>query len=345
VTQCKRVAIDTSKAVFTLHGIDQNDRPVLRINLRRAQMIPFFTKLLPTEIAMEACGGAHHWARELSELGHEVHLIPPQYVKPYVKRSKNDRNDAEAICEAAGRPGMHFVPVKSVTQQAQGMVLKVRESLVGQRTLLINTLRGHAAEFGVIAGKGIAKIGPLLAAFDQEASIPPEAKDMAVLLGQQIADIDAKVKELEVKLSAAHKANAVSQNLATIPGVGPVTALTLATEIDPAAFESGRHLAAWAGLTPKERSTGGKQKMGGISRAGNERLRSLLVTGATSVIKAAMKPGSQLMTDWLRALLLRKPRKVVAVALANKMVRVAWVLMARGEVYRRPTGPTAAAAA
>ncbi len=345
MTQYKRVAIDTSKAVFTLHGIDQNDRPVLRINLRRAQMIPFFTKLLPTEIAMEACGGAHHWARELSELGHEVHLIPPQYVKPYVKRSKNDRNDAEAICEAAGRPGMHFVPVKSVTQQAQGMVLKVRESLVGQRTLLINTLRGHAAEFGVIAGKGIAKIGPLLAVFDQEASIPPEAKDMAVLLGQQIAEIDAKVKELDVKLSAAHKANAVSQNLATIPGVGPVTALTLATEIDPAAFESGRHLAVWAGLTPKERSTGGKQKMGGISRAGNERLRSLLVTGATSVIKAAMKPGSQLMTDWLRALLLRKPRKVVAVALANKMVRVAWVLMARGEVYRRPTSPAAAAAA
>jgi len=148
VTQYKRLGIDTSKAVFTLHGIDQQDRPVLRINLRRAQMIPFFAKLPPTEIAMEACGGAHHWARELIALGHEVHLIPPQYVKPYVKRSKNDRNDAEAICEAAGRPGMHFVPVKSVAQQAQGMVLKVRESLVGQRTLLVNTLRGHAAEFG-----------------------------------------------------------------------------------------------------------------------------------------------------------------------------------------------------
>ena len=158
MTQYKRIAIDTSKAVFTLHGIDQQDRPVLRINLRRAQMIPFFKKLPPTEIAMEACGSTHHWARELTALGHKVRLIPPQYVKPYVKRSKNDRNDAEAICEAAGRPGMHFVPVKSVTQQAQGMVLKVRETLVGQRTLLVNTLRGHAAEFGVIAGKGSVRL-------------------------------------------------------------------------------------------------------------------------------------------------------------------------------------------
>jgi transposase len=345
VTQYKRIAIDTSKAVFTLHGIDQQDRPVLRMNLRRAQVIPFFVKLPTTEIAMEACGGAHHWARELTTLGHEIHLIPPQYVKPYVKRAKNDRNDAEAICEAAGRPGMHFVPVKSVTQQAQGMVLKVRESLVGQRTLLVNTLRGHAAEFGVIAGKGLGKIGPLLVAIEQETVIPSEAKDMAVLLGRQIADLDTRIKELEVKLTAAHKANAVSRRLATIPGVGPVTALTLAIEIDPAAFESGRHLAAWAGLTPKEHSTGGKQRMGGISRAGNERLRVLLVTGATSVIKAAMQPGSQQMTDWLRAMLLRKPRKVVAVALANKMARMAWALMARGEVYRRSANPTGVAAA
>ena len=341
----KRIGIDTSKAVFTLHGIDQQERPVLRINLRRAQLTPFFAKLPPTEIAMEACGGAHHWARELTALGHEVRLIPPQYVKPYVKRSKNDRNDAEAICEAAGRPGMHFVPVKSITQQARGMVLKVRESLVGQRTQLVNTLRGHAAEFGVIAGKGLGKVGPLLAAIEQEATIPSEAKDMAIVLGQQIADLDTKIKAIEVKLTAAHKANPVSQRLATIPGVGPVIALTLAIEIDPAAFESGRHLAAWIGLTPKEHSTGGKQRMGGISRAGNERLRVLLVVGATSVINAAMKPGSKQMTDWLRALLMRKPRKVVAVALANKMARIAWVLMTRGQVYRRPAAPTAAAGA
>jgi transposase len=345
MTDYKRIAIDTSKAVFTLHGIDQQERPVLRINLRRAQLLSFFAKLPPTEIAMEACGGAHHWARELIALGHKVRLIPPQYVKPYVKRSKNDRNDAEAICEAAGRPGMHFVPVKSITQQAQGMVLKVRESLVGQRTQLANTLRGHAAEFGVIAGKGLGKVGPLLAAIEQEATIPSEAKDMAIVLGQQIADLDTKIKAIEGKLTAAHKTNPVSQRLATIPGVGPVIALTLALEVDPTAFESGRHLAAWIGLTPKEHSTGGKQRMGGISRAGNERLRVLLVVGATSVINAAMKPGSKQMTDWLRALLMRKPRKVVAVALANKIARIAWVLMTRGEVYRRPAAPTAAAVA
>ena len=342
MTQYKRIGIDTSKAVFTLHGIDQQDRPVLRINLRRAQMNPFFTKLPPTEIAMEACGGAHHWARELAALGHKVRLIPPQYVKPYVKRGKNDRNDAEAICEAAGRPGMHFVPMKSVSQQAQGMVLKVRETLVGQRTLLINTLRGHAAEFGVIAGRGLPQVGPLLTAIEQQTTIPPEARDMAALLGRQIEDCDTRIKELDAKLAAAHKANAVSQRLATIPGVGPVTALTLAIEIDPEAFESGRHLAAWAGLTPKDQSTGGKQRLGGISRAGNERLRVLLVAGATSVIQAAMKPGSKQMTDWLRALLQRKPRKVAAVALANKMARVAWALMASGDVYRRP--PAAAGA-
>jgi transposase len=345
MTQYKRITIDTSKAVFTLHGIDQQERPVLRINLHRAQLAPFFAKLPATEIAMEACASAYHWARELTALGHEVRLIPPQYVKPHVKRSKNDRNDAAAICEAAGRPDMHFVPVKSVTQQAQGMVLKVRESLVGQRTLLVNTLRGHAAEFGVIAGKGISKVGPLLAAIDQEASIPSEAKDMAVLLGQQIADLDAKIKQIEVKLIATHKANPLSQRLATIPGVGPLIALALAFEIDPTAFESGRHLAAWIGLTPKEHSTGGKQRMGSISRAGNERLRCLLVVGATAVINAAMKPGSKQMTDWLRALLARKPRKVVAVALANKMARIAWVLMTRGEVCRRPAAPTLAAVA
>jgi len=344
MTQYKRIGIDTSKAVFTLHGIDQQDRPVLRINLRRAQMIAFFKKLAPTEIAMEACGGAHYWARELAALGHEVRLIPPQYVKPYVKRGKNDRNDAEAICEAAGRPGMHFVPVKSVAQQAQGMVLKVRETLVCQRTLLVNTLRGHAAEFGVIAAKGLRQVGPLLIAIEQETALPPEAKDMAALLGRQIVELDTKIKQIDVKLTAAHKANEVSQRLATIPGVGPVTALTLAVDIDPAAFESGRHLAAWAGLTPKEHSTGGKQRMGGISRAGNERLRVLFVAGATSVINAAMRPSSKLMTEWLQALLQRKPRKVVAVALANKMARVAWALMTRGEVYRPAAGTGAAAA-
>ena len=296
-------------------------------------MISFFKKLPPTVIALEACGGSHYWARELTALGHTVRLIPRQYVKPYVKRGKNDRNDTEAICEAAG--GMHFVPVKSVTQQAQGMVLKVRETLIGQRTALINTVRGHAAEFGIIAGKGAGQIEPLLSVIEQEAAIPPGAREMFAVLGRQIDEIDVRIKDVDTKLNTAHKASEVSQRLVTIPGVGPVTALTLAVEIDPAMFESGRHLAAWAGLTPKERSTGGRQRMGGISRAGNERLRVLFVSGATSVIIAAMRPGSRQMTDWLRALLLRKPRKAVAVALANKMARAAWAMMKSGETYRR----------
>jgi transposase len=210
------------------------------------------------------------------------------------------------------------------------------QTLIAQRTALINTVRGHAAEFGIIAGKGAGKIVPLLSAIEQEATIPTEAREMFVLLGQQIDDIEARIREVDAKLSAAHKTNELSQRLVTIPGVGPITALTLAVEIDPAMFESGRHLAAWAGLTPKERSTGGKQRMGSISRAGNERLRVLLVSGATAVINAARRPGSRQMTEWLRALLLRKPRKLAAVALANKMARTAWAMMRSGETYRRP---------
>lgn len=345
MTQYKRIAIDTSKAVFTVHAIDQQDRPVLRTNLRRAQLLPFFTKIPPTAVALEACGAAHHWARELAALGHTVHLIPPQYVKPYLKRAKNDRNDAEAICEAAGRPGMHFVPVKSVSQQAQCMILKVRASLIDQRTALGNMVRGHAAEFGVITGKGAGKVSSLLAAIEQETAIPADAKDMFVLLGQQIEELDARIKQIDVKINTAHKANEVSQCLATIPGIGPIIAMTLAAEIDPDTFESGRHLAAWAGLTPQEHSTGGKQRMGGISRAGNERLRALFVSGATSVLNAAMKPGSPLMTAWLQALLLRKPRKLAAVALANKMARIAWAVMKSGKPYRRPAAASGAVAA
>ena len=337
MTQYKRIAIDTSKSVFTIHCIDAHDRPVLRTNLRRGQLLPFFRKLPATEIAIQSRGGPHHRARELSTLGHTVRLIPPRHVKPGVKRGKNDRNDAAAICEASGRPNMHFVPVKSLTQQAQCMVLSVRETLIGQRTALGNTVRGHAAEFGIVTGKGISRIAPLLFAIEQEAAVPPEAKEMFTLPGQQIEEIGIRINEIDVKLNAAHKAGAVSTRLATIPGVGPVIALTLATEIDPAAFESGRHLAARVGLTPKEHSTGGKQRMGKISRAGNERLRALFVSGATSVINAAMKPGSRQMTEWLRALLLRKPRKLAAVALANKMARTARAIMTRGEVYRRPS--------
>jgi transposase len=336
MSQIKRIGIDTSKAVFTLHAIDQADRPVLRVNLRRTQMLSFFRKRPRTEVALEACGSAHHWARKLIALGHDVRLIPPQYVKPYVKRAKNDRNDAEAICEAAGRSGMRFVLAKSEAQQADGLVLKVRETLLGQRTRLINTLRGHAAEFGVIAARGTSQVAPLLAAVAAEASLPPAAKEMLALLGEEIEHLDGRLKELEAKLLMMHRANAVSQLLATIPGIGPIIALTLAIEIDPKAFQSGRHLAAWLGLTPREHSTGGKQRLGGISRAGHERLRALLVVGATAVIRHASRADSRLASEWLRQLLSRKPRKLAAVALANKMARIVWAVMTRGEAYRSP---------
>jgi transposase len=336
MTQYKRIAIDIAKSVFTLHGIDQEERAILRINLRRGQLISFFAKLPPTTVAMEACGGAHHWARELMSLGHDVRLVPPQYVKPYVKRGKNDRNDAEAICEASGRPGMNFVPVKSISQQGQAMVLKVRDTLIGQRTQLANMVRGHAAEFGLIVGKGMSNITPLLSKIEQSTTIPAEAKAMIALLGRQIDALDVQIADTDAKIATAHKANALSQRLASIPGIGPITALTLAIEIDPASFKSGRHLAAWAGLTPQEHSTGGKQRIGKISRAGNERLRALLVSGATSVINAATRPGGRLMTDWLQSLLRRKPRKLVAVALANKMMRIVWAVMVSGDTYRRP---------
>ena len=343
MSEITRIGIDTSKAVFTLHCVDQTGRPVLRTNLRRPQIAAFFKKLPRAEIIMEACGSSHHWARQLSALGHEVRLIPPQYVKPFVKRAKNDRNDAEAICEAGGRPGMRFVPVKSADQQAQAMVLKVRETLVGQRTQLVNALRGHAAEFGVVAGKGVKCVTPLLEAVEAAEAIPSEAKTMLARLGREIEHLDAKLAELEAQLMAMHKTNPLSQRLATIPGIGVIIALTLAIEVDPAAFQSGRHLAAWIGLTPKEHSTAGKQRMGGISRAGNERLRRLLVTGATAVIRFATRPGSQQPNEWLVKLLRRKPRKLVAVALANKMARMAWAIMTSGETYRRPAAGTASA--
>jgi transposase len=342
MSEITRIGIDTSKAVFTLHCVDQTGRPVLRTNLRRPQIAAFFKKLPRAEIIMEACGSSHHWARQLSALGHEVRLIPRQYVKPFVKRAKNDRNDAEAICEAGGRPGMRFVPVKSADQQAQAMVLKVRETLVGQRTQLVNALRGHAAEFGVIAGKGIKCVTPSLEAVEA-ATIPSEAKAMLARLGREIEHLDTKLAELEVQLMAMHKTNPLSQRLATIPGIGVIIALTLAIEVDPAAFQSGRHLAAWIGLTPKEHSTAGKQRMGGTSRAGNERLRRLLVTGATAVIRFATRPGNQQPNEWLVKLLQRKPRKLVALALANKMARMAWAIMTSGETYRRPAAGTASA--
>ena len=331
----KRISIDTSKHVFTLHGVDAEERVILRRELRRAQMAGFFAKLAPTEVVLEACGGSHHWGRVLTSLGRRVRLIPAQYVKPFVKRAKNDRNDAEAICEAAARPSMRGVPVKSAQQQADTMILKHRDMLVSQRTQAINALRGHAVEFGVIAAKGAGNVTGLLAAIAQDAAIPATARAMFQAMGAHIADLDARLDAVAAQLMALHKANPVSRLLAGIPGVGSLIAITMALSIAPENFATGRHFAAWLGLTPKERSTGGKQRFGKISKAGHEKLRQLLVTGAMAVIRFA-RPGSKSASPWLLQLLERKPRLFAAVALANKNARIIWSMMTSGEAYRKP---------
>lgn len=336
MTEITRIAIDTSKSVFTLHGTDEEGRALLRRNVRRRELVGFFAKLPPVEVAIEACGGSHHWGRTLTALGHQVRLIPPQYVKPFVKRAKNDRNDAEAISEAASRPSMHTVPVKSAEAQASAMLLAVRELLVRQRTQLVNALRGHAAEFGLVAAKGDKGLAALRQEITTTAELPAAAREALELLGGEIDQIAARLVATEKTLMAQHKANGVSRMLAEIPGVGPLGALNFALRVDPGQFRSGRHFAAWLGLVPKERSTGGKQRLGAISRAGDERLRQLLVLGATAVIQHA-KPGRRDTSAWLIKLLKRKPRKLVAVALANKMARIIWAMLTTGEVYRRPT--------
>ena len=332
--ELKRIAIDTSKSVFTLHGIDAADRAILRRELHRGQVETFFSKLPPTEVVLEACGASHHWGRVLTRLGHAVRLIPPQYVKPYVKRGKNDRLDAEAICEAAGRPGMRFVPVKDAESQAEAMLLSCRELIVRQQTQASNALRGHASEFGVVAAKGITKVDGLRSHI-MASDMPEAAKETLAMYGEHLDDLSARLEEIDERLREMHKSNEASQRLAAVPGIGPITALTLALGVDAARFEDGRHFAAWLGLTPREHSTGGKTRLGGISRAGNERLRQLLVVGAMAVIRHA-KPGGKNSTAWLLDLLARKPRKVAAVALANKMARIAWAMMSRGQAYRRP---------
>ena len=335
MTEIKRIAIDTSKSVFTLHGVDDAGRPVVRRNLRRRELLAFFEKLPPVEVALEACGGSHHWGRTLSALGHRVRLIPPQYVKPFVKRSKNDRNDAEAISVAASQPSIGSVPIKSVEQQAAAMLLSVRELLVRQRTQLVNALRGHAAELGMVAPlgeKGLAELQTEIAAAD-EGAVPAAAKQALMLLGQETRRIETRLAAIEAKLTQQYRANPVSRRLSGIPGVGPIGALNFALRVDPAQFRSARHFAAWLGLVPRECSTAGRQRLGKISRAGDERLRQLLVLGATAVIRHA-KPGRPATSPWLLSLLGRKPRKLAAVALANKMARIIWAMMTSGQAYR-----------
>jgi transposase len=328
-----RIGMDTSKHIFQLHGVDAEERAVLRRKLRRREMIAFFRKLAPSVVGIEACGGAHHWARELERFGHTVKLLPPQFVKPYVKRGKNDAADAEALCEAMSRPTMRFVPVKTAEQQAGLMLVGMRDRLVRTRTQLTNAIRGYAAEFGLIAARGLDKIEPLLVRIAGEETLPRLARELFAAHARDYAHVQAQLREIEARLMAWHRENACSRRLARIPGVGPIGAVMLAMKTpDPAGFASGRQFAAWIGLTPKDHSSAGKVRLGGITRAGDEALRSVLVVGATAVIQQVRR-GRGRPSPWLLALIARKPAKLAAVALANKMARIAWKLMVSGEAY------------
>ena len=330
-----RIGLDTSKHVFQMHGVDENDQPVLRQRIRRSEVEKVFAKLPPMRIGMEACGASHYWARVLRRLGHEVLLIPPQYVKAYVRRGKNDAIDAEAICEALGRPRTRFVPVKSAGQQAALTMLGVRDLLVKQRTMLINAIRGHAAEFGVTVAKGPKQVAALLQRLATGEDVPALAREIIGVLASQLDGLNIKLKAIEARVMAWHRQDQTSQCLATIPGIGPIGGVSFALKVpDPKAFHSGRHFAAWIGITPREDSTAGRQRLGRISKAGDEDLRRLLVLGATAVIQQA-KPGRA--SPWLMGLLARKAKKVAALALANKMARIIWAMMVSGETYRRTT--------
>ena len=331
--QVTRVFIDTSKSVFQLHGVNGSEQPVLRRKLRRSEMVTFFGQLPPTVVGLEACGGSHHWARVLSELGHQAKLIAPQHVTPYVKRNKNDARDAEGGCEAMSRPTMGFVPIKTAEAQAGLMLMGVRERLVRQRTQLTNAIRGHAAEFGLVGARGLDKIEPLLARLAEATNLPVLARELFAELACEYAGLGERLKALEARLKAWHRVDADSRRLAQIPTVGPIGACLLVMKTpDPKSFRSGRHFAAWIGLTPKDHSTAGKQRLGVITRAGDETLRCTLVSGAMAVIQQAQRR-PDLASPWLVSLLKRKPAKLAAVALANKTARIAWRLLVTGEDY------------
>jgi len=330
--------LDLAKTVFQVHGADASGRAVLRKKLRRDQVLGFFAELPACVVAMEACGGAHFWGRELTRLGHDVRLIPPAYVKPFVKRQKNDAADAEAICEAAQRPTMRFVAVKSEEIQGAAMVFRVRELLIRQRTQAINALRGHLAEFGQVVPQGAANAARLIALVeDPDSGLPADAIATLKVLVTTLVHLQEEIRKLDVEIEGRAKENEVARRLMTVPGIGPLIATALAVLAPPPeTFRSARDFAAWLGLTPRQHSTGGKQRLGATTRMGERSLRRLLIIGANSVIikrhvHAAARPGT-----WLGGLLTRKPPMLVRVALANKMARIVWALMARGGVYQSP---------
>lgn len=340
--QITTIGLDLAKRVFQVHAVAASGDVVVRKALRRSQVLPFFTRLSPCLIGMEACGTSHYWARELTKLGHEVRLMPPAYVKPYVKRGKNDAVDAEAICEAVTRPTMRFVAMKSAEQQAALSLHRSRNLLVKQRTQLVNMIRGLLAEFGIDIPEGLLRalgVARQIAAKETTLDMPPMAMQILGMLSGQVLDTHARLQVIDRSIHALQRSDDVARRLSTIPGIGPVGATALAASVaNPNQFRSGREFAAWLGLTPSQNSSGGKDRLGRITKMGDRYLRKLLVIGATSLIRRAWhKPDTA--DPRLLALLARKPARVASVAMANKMARVVWAIMVRGEIYQARQAP------
>ena len=332
------VGVDLAKQVFQVHGAAADGRVLFRKKLSRPQFAKFMAGLPWCVVAMEACGTAHYWGRELTRHGHEVRLIPPIYVKPFVKRQKNDAADAEAIAEAAQRPTMRCVTVKTAEQQAQAMLFRTRDLLVGQRTQLVNALRGHLAEHGIVLGKGIGNVHHLAVRIEEDESLPDLVRDMGRLYLDRIAGLSAEIDNLNTRIAAAAKESDVARKLQTMPGIGPICAMAITTFApDLREFRRARDFSAWLGLVPRQHSSGGKQKLGRTSKMGQRDIRRLLIVGAMSVVhwrgRDGGRPGS-----WLSRMLARKPRMLVAIALANKMARMIWAMLVRNEEYRDPAG-------
>ena len=331
------VGIDLAKSVFQVHGADASGAVVIRKKLRRDEVLAFFSTLPRCVVAMEACASAHYWAREIAALGHDTKLIPPAYVKPFVKRQKNDMADAEAICEAAQRPTMRFVQGKSAEAQASAVVFRTRDLLVRQRTQLINALRGHLTEFGYIVCQGVGHVGRLIEMVGNPTSdIPPQARPVLAVIAQGLETLQTQIALLDREIASRAKADPVAKRLMTIPGIGPVIATALVA-LAPAAstFRRGRDFAAWLGLVPRQHSSGGKERLGRTTKMGERSLRRLLIIGASSVTKVAARNPDK-AGAWLAGMLARKPRMLITVALANKMARTVWALMAHGGSYRAP---------
>jgi transposase len=338
--QAITVGLDIAKSVFQVHGVGADGQVVIRRQLKRRYVLTFFEKLAPCVIGIEACASSHHWSRQLQALGHTVRLMPPAYVKPYVKRQKNDATDAEAICEAVGRANMRFVPTQTPEQQSGLVIHRTRHLFIRQQTSVINAIRAHCAEFGMVAPVGRRGVEELLNVVANEQQVPEIARACLLALGAQLRRIKEQILEFDRMIAAWHRSCETSRRLDEIPGVGPALATALVASIaDPRAFRSGRDFSAWIGLVPKQNSSGGKPKLGSISKQGDRYLRGLFTAGALAVIRYAKIHGTG--RPWLTALLARRPTKVAAIALANKLARMAWAMMARGERYREPVALTA----